>query len=265
MLAELKGSGKWWHYGMPGHMERPTGTLLLLDRCSFDPVTPALHFCTYQAMVNDMLDVNEGGFINMEIKGKKRDVLLSDKDDLWYQLKYKHMVDVASGLTASKDDILRRHPSTAKFVGGDKTGSTAEMATIAKALPEYTSQMDRVTQHQNLAQKCLARFSSKSNALLNMIQDVEQTLATGWDQDGDKLKLNAVVDEMMNYMVDDDAMVKMRLLVILVATQREKLPSASLERLCTAADIDQSQRKGIDALRALVAPQTGEQSSKDAI
>jgi hypothetical protein len=51
-LKAVKGPDAWWHYGMPGHTERPQGVLLLLDR-SEDLVSPALHFCTYQVVELD--------------------------------------------------------------------------------------------------------------------------------------------------------------------------------------------------------------------
>jgi hypothetical protein len=82
MLTDLKTNGSgWWHHGMPGHTDRPQSAMLLLDR-SEDTVSPALHFCTYQALVNDLLEPRDGNVITLEQKGKKTEVLLNEKDEV---------------------------------------------------------------------------------------------------------------------------------------------------------------------------------------
>jgi syntaxin-binding protein 1 len=43
---------------MQGHMERDRSTLLLLDR-SLDVLSPLMHEFTYQAMVNDLLNIDD--------------------------------------------------------------------------------------------------------------------------------------------------------------------------------------------------------------
>jgi len=48
----------WWYYGMQGNMERDRSTLLLLDR-SLDVLSPLMHEFTYQAMVNDLLNIDD--------------------------------------------------------------------------------------------------------------------------------------------------------------------------------------------------------------
>jgi len=48
----------WWFHGGQSHTQRSRSTLLILDRAS-DPLTPIMHEFTYEAMVNDLLGIEE--------------------------------------------------------------------------------------------------------------------------------------------------------------------------------------------------------------
>ena len=63
--------------------------MLLLDRCD-DPLSPLIHEFTYQAMVNDLLPIEEGKItyttdINSG-KSESKDVLLNENDELWREV-----------------------------------------------------------------------------------------------------------------------------------------------------------------------------------
>jgi len=200
MLHELKASGKWWHYGMPGHLERPAGTLLLLDRTE-DPVTPALHFCTFQAAVHDLLDVKGG---KVTIDGK--DVLLSDTNPLWFKYKYEHIANVIGT--------------------GDSLPTLVKQLQAQKAIPGISPQESKLIQEQvdnvnvlvHVARRVLGHLTANDNALLEQIQGVEQTLVTGFDQLREKLNIKKATTAILDKLSSDD-MNKTRLLLLLVATQ----------------------------------------------
>ena len=93
------------------------------------------------------------------------------------------------------------------------------------------------------------RFLTQSGSeLLNMIVEVEQTLATGFDEERAALKLDRMIDEkMMNFLMadptDDDPNRKLRLAVILVASQRGTLDGGTLERIITLGNFSDSDRR----------------------
>lgn len=47
---------------------------------------------------------------------------------------------------------------------------------MIKEMPEYQAQLSRYQQHYSIAQKCLQAIQARNNDLLNMINDIEQTL-----------------------------------------------------------------------------------------
>jgi hypothetical protein len=87
------------------------------------------------------------------------------------------------------------------------------------AMPEYQAQLERYSQHHQIAQRCMAVIQDRDSTLLNMITDIEQTLATGYDGDGQPLKLPGMVDQILDSLGGDDMNMKLRLALVLVGTQ----------------------------------------------
>jgi hypothetical protein len=260
MLAELKASGAWWHYGMPGHQERPASVLLLLDR-SEDLASPLLHACNYQSLVNDLLEVKDN-VVSADVNGKHSEVLLSQKDELWVKFKHQHIAEVIDGLTAYLSDFKARHKGVsalnnkgAPSAGADNgavSQSVADLGAVVKAMPEYQAQLAMYSLHNSLATRCTKMLQAKDGSLLTQINDVEQTLVTGYDQDGAALKLSSVLETMMDSLMTSDLSLKLRLTLLLVATQREKLKDADLDRACAMAGFTEEDKVVVTKLQSLI-------------
>jgi hypothetical protein len=75
---------------------RERGHLLVLDR-SFDTITPLMHEYTYQTMVMDLLDVENGLITYSATTGRgteEKQALLGENDVLWSEMKYSHIAKV---------------------------------------------------------------------------------------------------------------------------------------------------------------------------
>ncbi|CAN0336904.1 unnamed protein product, partial [Scytosiphon promiscuus] len=75
-------------------------TLLLLDRAD-DPLSPLMHEFTYQCLVEDLLDIEDGrvSYTAETGKGKMRkEALLTDSDALWAEFRHKHIGKVLTDL-----------------------------------------------------------------------------------------------------------------------------------------------------------------------
>ena len=102
------------------------GTVLLLDR-SEDPKIPLLHSFTYQAIINDLLDVQDDilryahqifAVVSILIivvwsrfvddSGEDKRCLLSESDDFWLELRHRHMGDIPKIMKHFADDIQVR-------------------------------------------------------------------------------------------------------------------------------------------------------------
>ena len=174
--------------------------------------------------MSDLLPLKDNIVTITSKAGKTSTVVLSEKDELWTKFKAMHVADVLNGLKEYLDEIKAKNPQAAKLSSGKKDGadsapSLTDMSNMIKAMPEYQAQLDKYSQHHSIAQQCIAFIQARDNKLLNMINDIEQTLATGFDLESKPFKMSAVLEEMMDYMMSDDVSLKLRLGIILVASQ----------------------------------------------
>ncbi|KAL7578402.1 hypothetical protein ACA910_012799 [Epithemia clementina (nom. ined.)] len=250
----------WWYHGGPskssgsGTAKAERGTLLLLDRAS-DCLTPLMHDFTYQPMVHDLLKM-DGDCITFKnesasdpSKSEDKDVLLDERDRLWVELRGKHIAAVIETLSNRIRDIM--NSSSGKNLGGKgESGqmSISQMASALKALPEYREVMSKLAQHMHLSHECMDVFK-KQNLL--ELSELEQTLATGKDDEGRSPSVSELMDQV------DNALIKMksskdRLRLFLIATiSQGGLRSQDRKRLMTSADLARKQIKTVNSLEVL--------------
>jgi len=248
----------WWYYGMSGHTERDRSTLLLVDR-SMDPLTPLMHEFTYQAMVYDLLDIQDDKISykadvvkaeagDTQVESVAKDVLLNDNDELWVELRGRHIADVIQTLSTRIKEVVNSNTG-AKLAAGDGANmSLSQMATALKALPEYQEVMSKLSQHMHISHQCMSVFN-KQNLL--ELAELEQTLATGVDEDHRNVKFNDMLDsveEMLHQMSPTQAV---RLLAVFLASQETGTPEPAKNRLYAAASLTPEQERGLQNLEKL--------------
>jgi len=171
--------------------ERPPATVLILDRAD-DALSPLMHEYTYQALVQDMLDVD--GECRDKVKTKtetksgqvKEDTtLLNEKDKLWVEFRHVHVATVVDELRKRVADFLTHNAGAtqlAKGKGGDL--SLQDMSAALKQMPEFQAATAAMNKHMTIASDCLAKFQ---NLRVLETSQLEQTLATLVDADGEKV------------------------------------------------------------------------------
>jgi len=257
----------WWYHGSgncPFHNgERDRSTVLLLDRSS-DCLTPLMHDFTYQAMVNDLLKVY-GDKITYKAespdnprKTEDKDVLLNDKDKLWVEMRGEHIAKVIEVLSGRIQEVV--NSSTSNVARKDKGSnmSLAQLASALKELPEYREVMSKLSQHMHIAHECMDEFNRVG--LLDL-SDVEQTLATGKDEDGRSTKLS---DSMSRC---EQALLRIRepkdrLRLVLIATiSQGGLSYSDKDRLLRAAQLGRKELQTLESLAQLGIPTVNNKST----
>jgi len=248
---------KWWYHGSGKSGKQSTelerSTILLLDRAS-DCLTPLMHDFAYQAMVQDLLEL-DGDKITVSIENADnpdnydaKDVLLNDKDKLWVELRSKHIAEVIEILSTRISETVNSGSGNA-LSGSGKDVSLTELASALKALPEYREVMAKLSQHMHISRECMDKFSAQG---LMDLSEIEQTLATGVDEDGDKVDtddLIGMVEQSLLRMNDSDA--RLRLVLIAVVGLGSKLSDRG--RLLRAAKLDRDQMLALESVTRLSA------------
>jgi syntaxin-binding protein 1 len=185
----------WWYHGGPKKNQAAKSeraTLLLLDRGD-DCLSPLMHDFTYQAMVHDLLEMDGDRITYENDKGMKQDVLLDEKDAIWVELRGKHIAAVIETLSNRIREIMNSNTGSAfTKKQGEGNLSLSQMASALKALPEYQEVMSKLSQHMHLSHQCMDQFTKQA---LIKVAEIEQTLATGQDEEGRSPKIGDVMDQ----------------------------------------------------------------------
>ena len=257
ILQYKRANNTFWTYGDDHiHHERERAQILILDR-SFDCLSPLMHEYTYQAMANDLLDVNEGVITYKTTTNKgteqEKQGLLNENDEFWLELRHSHIAKVIEVIKDRMNDIIQNNSGAAlaKKSGADLDITT--MAAAVKKLPEYTQTMTKLGQHVAIAQQCMDAFSKQGLMDLSVI---EQTISTGLDEDGKEVKgakLLALVTEQLRKNMPKEK--RTRLLAIYYVSQRNQ-PGGDefIQQAMAAARLSQSEQLVISNFGRLMGP-----------
>lgn len=249
----IKANPAWWFHGSGKcpvrNGERDRSTFLLLDRAS-DCLTPLMHDFNYQAMVHDLLTM-EGDKITYKAEKadnpsqkEDKDVLLNEKDKLWIEMRGNHIAAVIEVLSGRINDVVNSSTNSSVRKGSGNM-SISQLASALKELPEYREVMSKLSQHLHIATDCMDKFQQQG--LLDLA-DIEQTLATGKDEDGRSPKLSETISRC------ESALIRLRnpedrLRLILIATiSQNGLSGADRDRLLRAAQLGRDELQTLESL-----------------
>lgn len=247
----------WWYNGSgncPGtNVERDRSTLLLLDRSS-DCLTPLMHDFNYQPMVNDLLTIDGDKITykaesqdNPDIKEDK-DVLLNDKDKLWVEMRGNHIAQVIEVLSGRIQEVVNSSTNSAVRKEKGSNMSLSQLASALKELPEYREVMSKLSQHMHIAHDCMDKFNKQG--LLDL-SEVEQTLATGKDEDKRNVNLSETISRCESILIRIQEPTD-RLRLILIATiSQGGLTRADKDRLLRAAQLGRKELQTLESLNRI--------------
>ncbi|KAI9476315.1 MAG: Sec1-like protein [Benjaminiella poitrasii] len=183
----------------PHHPPQPRATLLIVDR-SIDPAAPLLHEFTYQAMINDLLPVedtdNHTGikysyeFHQADGSIDSKDVVLDEEDSIYMSIRHMHIAECSDSLIEKFNEFLTENKAAAS--AGDRNSSPKnaakslkEMKEMLTNLPQYQDLKAKYSAHLSIAQECMSFFERHK---LNSVGNLEQNMATGETAEGETPK-----------------------------------------------------------------------------
>lgn len=219
-----------------------------------DLMAPLVHEFTYQAMAHDLLPIKDGEKITYHVKIKdgqeEQDMELQEKDETWVENRHRHMKDTIDTLMTKFQKFVAETP------GATNDGSPANLNMIKDMLanmPKFQQLKDAYTLHLAMSEDCMNRFQAHK---LPELQSVEQSLATGFDENFRKPK--NILPEVVR-LLDDDAITsgdRLRL-IIMWLIYRYGVIEEDIKRLLAHAQLDQDNCETIMNLKHLGARITG--------
>jgi len=187
--------------------------LLILDRKD-DPVTPLLNKWYYQAMVHELLGIDNNRVAIKEHEDGEV-VLSPDNDTMFAKNMFANWGDVTSAINEAMK-LLQQKTNSSKQIS-----SIAEMQTFVENYPQYKAMSANITKHLAVVEK-MTKIVEREH--LYEVSEVEQDLAV---QDAHSSAAESVEGLLMKPSVSIDS--KLRL-VLLYALRYEHNPSSRLDR-----------------------------------
>lgn len=177
--------------------------LLILDRKD-DPVTPLLSQWTYQAMVHELLCINNNRVLFFDSCGKSQDLVLSSSNDEFFS---RHMHSNFGDLGFAVKKLVDDFQSISR--SNKNLESIEDIQRFVESFPEFRVQSGAVSKHVTILTE-LSKIIS-SNDLLAVSQ-VEQEVVCGSDR---LYAYNSVMQQLVNPRANSFACLKLVLLFIL--------------------------------------------------
>lgn len=203
-----------------------------------DLVAPIIHEFTYQAMAHDLLPIIEADKVLYKTvvhegtrEQEEKEMEIGEKDKIWVDNRHRHMKDTIEKLMGDFQKFIDENPHFTSE-NGDAT-SLGAIKDMLAGLPQFQELKEAYSLHLTMAQECMNIFQHHK---LPDIASVEQTLATGLDEDFRKPK--NLADQLVRLLDDESIVAEDRLrLIILYILYREGLIPEDVERLLSHSSL----------------------------
>jgi syntaxin-binding protein 1 len=163
----------------PPPSNRPRGALYITDR-SMDLFAPLIHEFTYQAMVHDLLRLQEGDKIMYrtviadEHGEEEKDMEISDKDKIWVEYRHRHMKDTIDRLISDFQKFIADNPHFTNQDAANASGMNGLNAIkdMMAGLPQFQQTKEAYSLNISMAQECMDIFQKQKLPDLASVEQV---------------------------------------------------------------------------------------------
>jgi syntaxin-binding protein 1 len=167
---------------------RPRGALYITDR-SMDLFSPLLHEFTYQAMVHDLLRIQEGDKVTYktlinegEPNAEEKEMEISDKDKIWVEYRHRHMKDTITKLI---EDFKKFMADNSNFTNADSANVSGmnglnAIKDMMAGLPQYQQMKEAYSLNISMAQESMTVFQKHKLPDVASVEQVFQSCTPYW-------------------------------------------------------------------------------------
>ena len=170
----------------------------------------------------------------------QKEVLLDENDDVWSELRHRHIASVLKSVTENVKNIT----NTKKMSTGEAT--LKDLKKIIQTMPQHQQELSKYSTHLQLAEECMKRY----NGYVDRLCAIEQDLVTGTNADGDRIKDPMRI--MTPVLLDPNIDVRDKMRVILLYIQSKGgVPEENLNKLLQHGQIPAEEKAIIQNISLL--------------
>lgn len=153
--------------------------MIVLDR-TIDPIAPFLHEFTYQAMMADLLTIEEipAGlkyeyeYTQEDGTTQNQEVTLTEQDSVYTMYRHEHIAVLTEKLTNDFNKFMAENKMST--TGGSTTiGNLNDMKNIISNLPQFQEMKAKYSAHMTIANDCMLDFKEQNLENIGMLEQVK--------------------------------------------------------------------------------------------
>ncbi|KAJ3092002.1 vacuolar sorting protein VPS33/slp1 [Quaeritorhiza haematococci] len=226
--------------------------LLILDR-SVDMLAPLLHEFSYEAMMTDMLPLEDGKYRYESADGSNLIQFDEREDQVWTKTRHWHIADVMEHLAEevkkfATDNKAAQYELDKDGRNGSSMDKLQQMKETMASLPQYQELKKKYAIHTNVCQDCMEEYNARK---LEKVATIEQNIATGETADGrpPKFVLMDVLPLLDDPNISHDD--KVRLVMLYIVSQPNGIPDDDRQKLIDRANLTLEERQAVHNLSML--------------
>jgi len=222
-------------------------------------MAPLVHEFTYQAMAHDLLPLREIPKVTFHMTinegtaaAEEKDMEIVETDKVWVENRHRHMKDTIDKLMSDFNKFIAQNPSFTDQPDDGNAPSLNAIRDMLAGLPQFQQMKEAYSLHLTMAQDAMSVFQRHK---VSDIASIEQTMATGLDEDFKKPK--NVLDQVVRLLDDEEVTKEDRLrLICLYVLYRDGLIPEDINRLLAHSGLPSSEFGAIENLALLGAQPT---------
>lgn len=207
--------------------EKAKSQLLILDR-GFDVTSMLLHELTYQAMVYDLLEIENHMYKFTADSEVEKEIRFDEQDALWKEIQHQHIAEVTQNVPIKYKTFREKNG-----LDTQDALSMRGLSEMIKKMPQYQKEMEQFSNHIRVAGDCMNVY----NQYVDKLCEVEQDLAMGTDVNGATIR-NVTHQNITPILLEPTINTKDKIRIILLyILAKQGMPEETLNKLIAHAQI----------------------------